>query len=491
MRSQAPTNRHPRERFDLGRVRIVALLLASTVCFIAADGFAQDKSNPPGRREVQKGEVVSPLRSLAKPDQSYAVYLPKNYTPERSWPIVYVFDPDADGATPLALMKDAAERYGYLLAGSNNSRNGSWELEREAAQEMLNDTHRWLSVDDRRMYFAGLSGGARVAAQVAQICKCAHGVFLNGAGFPLDSPPSRQAMFSVFTTAGIFDFNYGELTQLDEQLETLGWRHFFQRFDGRHQWAPARIWQQALGWSTLLEMKDKLRAVDPTVIAAERARAVERLHEREQAGEALFAWEELRSMTAPLEGLTDTAALKDELAKLAIDPAVRAGAKQEKADIRRQSALESEILGRIQGIREGGGDQSAIAQEASDRIRALREDVHKEKRPERVRVLRRALGGVFVSTIETGESILDRGDAHTAARYFDLGAVAIPESSWPHFGLAKCHAILGDRKAALRDLKNAREAGATPAELQNFVRSVPQLSTLSDNPEYQKLLNAQ
>jgi hypothetical protein len=385
-------------------------------------------------------------------------------------------------------MKDAAESYGYLVAGSNNSRNGAWEQERDAAQEMWDDTHRWLSIDDKRVYFAGLSGGARVAAQVAEICKCAHGVFLNSAGFPSSLPPSRQGMFPVFAMAGTFDFNYGELSQLDEQLETLGYRHFFQRFDGRHQWAPAPVWQQAFAWSALLEMKDKLREVDAALVAAERDRAIERLHEREQAGEVYFAWGEVRSMIAVLEGLADTDVLKDRLAKLANDPAVRAGAKQEKDDIERQSALESDILGRIQGLRDRSGDGSAVMDEASARIRDLREAVHKEKRAERVRVLRRALGGVFVSTMETGDSILDKGDARTAARYFEFGSVAMPESTWPHFSLARCHAVLGKRKAALLDLKNAREAGATAAEVQEFVRSVPQLAAITDNLEYQKLL---
>jgi len=72
-------------------------------------------------------------------------------------------------------------------------------------------------------------------------------------------------------------------------------------------------------------MKDKLREVDPALVVAERARALDRLHEREQAGEGYFAFGELRSIIAALDGLADTTELKDRLAKLANDPACEQG----------------------------------------------------------------------------------------------------------------------------------------------------------------------
>ncbi len=430
---------------------------------------------------------MASVRSVARPEQSYALYVPTNYVPERSWPMIYVFDPGANGSRPLELMKEAAETYGYLLAGSNNSRNGAWNIESEAAQEMWNDTHQWLSIDDRRVYFAGFSGGARVSAQLEQKCNCARGVFLSGAGFPTNTPPSRKSVFPVFAMAGLSDFNYGELTELDAQLESLGFRHFFQRFDGGHSWAPPSVWQQAMAWSALLEMKDNLREGDKVFVSAELARAIERLRKREEAGELYFAWEETRSVLAAFDGLTDTSALKGRLTALADNPSVKAGAKLEKADIEKQRALESDIITIIQSLRDAGGDRPSLLSDASNRIRQLRENLNKERRPEPRRVLERALGSTFVMLMETG-GILETGDGRTAAMYFELAAVARPESSWPHFSLARCHAITGDKKAALRDLKHAREAGATPAEVSEFVKADPKLAPLIDIPEYQKLL---
>jgi hypothetical protein len=469
------------------RIVLCRYLFLALACVIAS---TQDKPIAEfDRRDPPKGQLIPSVRSVTKPEQSYALYLPSNYTPARNSAIIYVFDPGAKGSRPLELMKDAAERHGYMLAGSNNSRNGSWEVEREAAMEMWNDTHSWLAIDDKRVYFAGMSGGARLAAQLAQSCHCAQGAFLNAAGFNQGSPPSSKSMFAVFVTAGMTDFNYGELVDLDAQLQALGFRHFFQRFPGRHGWAPKEIWEQALAWTTLLEIKDGLRQRDSNMISAELARSTERLRKREGAGELYFALGEYRSTVAAFDGLADTAALKQRISALENNRAVRDGEKREKAEIDKQHALEDEIFRATGAIPGGGGDLNALRAEATNKVHALREDVRNEKRPEARRALERVLGSVFVGSMETGSQFMDRGDYHTAEAYFSVAAEAVTGWAWPYLSLARCHAMQGKKKDALRDLKLARENGATAAELAEFVKGDPKLASLVDTAEYQKLVS--
>ena len=467
--------------------REVAKAACLIVLLTCASPFAQNAPSARQRPALQNGEIVT-IHSVTKPEQSYELYVPSNYTPDRHWPIIYAFDPSAQGSRPLQFMKEAAETYGYLVAGSNNSRNGSWEVERDAAQEMWNDTHQWLSIDDRRSYFAGLSGGARVSAQLAEACNCARGVFLSGAGFPQSAPPSRKSVFLVFSTVGMTDFNYGELVELDEQLEALGFRHFLQRFDGKHEWAPSAAWQEAFAWASVLEMKDKLRKPDKAFISKELALANERLERREQAGELYFESQELGEVIAEFDGLADTALLKAHLASLDKNPMVRAAAKQEKADIQKQRALETGIVNAIYSLPNAGADHDSAIMDASTRIRRLREQLGKEHRPETQLALKRALGSIFVSAMEAGSPILEKGDGRRAASYFELAAIAIPELSWPYFSLASCHALTKDKKAAFRDLKEAHALGASSATIAEYVKSDPRLAGSVDGPEYKKLL---
>ena len=109
---------------------------------------------------IPKNQVVEKLECLNDSLQSYALYLPANYTPDRKWPILYALDPGARGKTPVEHFKEAAEKYGWILAGSNNSRNGPWRRAAEAWSAMTKDMHQRFSIDDDLVYATSFSGGA-------------------------------------------------------------------------------------------------------------------------------------------------------------------------------------------------------------------------------------------------------------------------------------------------------------------------------------------
>src|SRR6185503_15590113 len=115
--------------------------------------------------QFPQDEIIEKVACIANPEQSYALFLPPGYTPENKWPILYAFDPVARGSVPVKLFQDAAKEFGFILVGSNNSRNG---IELNAIVETLwSDTHQRFTLDERRVYTTGFSGGARVASAVA------------------------------------------------------------------------------------------------------------------------------------------------------------------------------------------------------------------------------------------------------------------------------------------------------------------------------------
>ena len=117
--------------------------------------------------EIPRGQVVAKVVCRADATQSYALYLPSAYDPRRAWPVLYCFDPGGRGRVPVELFEAAAEKFGYVIAGSNNSRNGPWEDSVKAIEAMVRDTGGRFSLDGGRRYSAGFSGGARVATAVA------------------------------------------------------------------------------------------------------------------------------------------------------------------------------------------------------------------------------------------------------------------------------------------------------------------------------------
>ncbi len=496
---------------------------------VRAQNTAPAGAAPAAETAVRPGEAAGNVRCLTNPNQSYALYLPSNYTAERLWPILYVFDPGGRGSNPVNLMKDAAEHYGYIVAASNNARNGPLKPQSDAAQAVWLDTHMRLAIDDKRMSFAGHSGGARLAAWVAQSCKCALGLVLNGAGYPLAFPPTRDSAISVFAVVGMMDFNYGEMVQLDAKLESLRYPHFLRRFDGPHAWAPAEVWEEALAWLELSAMKQGRRPADTAFVAVELARAIERARKLEDAGAAYFAWESYRQSAAAFTGLIpaeapgspvkgalpaprsaveiDTAALAERVATLGKIPAVRKGQSDEKKEIEERQAIMADILrlasGRGEGASEldagdfsdalaspagGGSDGDAVKAQALRKIRQLREALAKERQPERLRALQRTQTGIALFVLDAGNALMAAKEYPAARTQFELAVAAQPERARANVALARCLLVMGDRGEALRALERARAAGVTAAELRDASRNVPEFEALASDARFQELL---
>ena len=131
-------------------MRPLACLAALGTCAIAAE-------------VLPRGQVIDRVVCSGEKRQSYALYLPAQYAAERTWPILYCLDPDARGRIPVERFAEAARHAGWIVASSNNSRNGPLDIAREAIRWMIQDTHQRFSIDDSQIYAAGFSGGARLA----------------------------------------------------------------------------------------------------------------------------------------------------------------------------------------------------------------------------------------------------------------------------------------------------------------------------------------
>jgi predicted esterase len=470
--------------------RILPLLLPPfLVCTWAFGQGAPHAENPSGSAAVLRpGELTQEVRCAANPEQSYALYLPKNYTASRRWPIVYAFDPAARGSVPLELMKDAAEKYGYILIGSNNSRNGPWKLEGEAAQAIVQDAHARLAIDNRRSYFAGFSGGARVAASIAQVCQCAAGVLLNGAGFPQGSPPSREATFPVFAAVGTYDFNYSEVVRLDAKLQELGYPNFMRQFEGPHQWAPASVMEEAFAWFRLVAMKDAREPRDDAFAVAQATKAGERARLLEQSGDLYAAWKEYRQAAATFSGLTDSAWLRARAETLEKEKTVREGAKREEREFEEQRQLTADISAGMGALGQDKVNRADIRIQVEQQILGLQSRTEHEKHAEKQRVLKRALADVFVQAMETGEERLEAKDAARAQDYFELACDAEPDSLWALSNLAVAKAKDGNRKGALETLRRTREKTKDFARFSEWLKEEQAFAGWRETADFRALL---
>jgi poly(3-hydroxybutyrate) depolymerase len=137
---------------------------------------------PASAQDLPRGVPIDAVTVADDPAQTYALYLPSDYTPDRAWSLLLAFHPGARGIAFVEKYRAAAERYGYIVAGSNNARNGSWDTITRAVRAVSKDVGRRFAVDAARVYLTGHSGGARVAMEVALGPNDIAGVIASSAG---------------------------------------------------------------------------------------------------------------------------------------------------------------------------------------------------------------------------------------------------------------------------------------------------------------------
>jgi predicted esterase len=276
-------------------------------------------------QDLPRGSIVDAVACATDASQTYALYLPSTYSPDRSWSLLLAFHPAARGRAMVETYGAAAEQYGYIVAGSNNSRNGSWEVSIAALRAMSADVARRFNIDPDRVYLTGMSGGARVALQVALDSKNVAGVIASSAGFA-DSKPRGSVSFPIFATAGRDDFNYIEMRQLDRKLTSP---HHLAVFAGGHTLPPKTVALEAIEWLELQAIKSGRRARDEAL--------VERLFEKRLAKvDAAASQPETVRLLVPLvadfTGLRDVSGAAARAASLSRQPDVKKALAREQAD---------------------------------------------------------------------------------------------------------------------------------------------------------------
>jgi hypothetical protein len=255
---------------------------------------------------VKKGEVSNNV--VCKNDQSlgYCLYVPKNYNIDSSYAVIYCFDPKGDGRLPVILFKNIAEEYGYIVVGSNSCRNGLQPSEIGHITDILLDyTKTKLSIDTKRIYLAGFSGGARVACSMALNSNTVAGVIACSAGF---DPTSAQGNFNFIGIAGNEDMNYLEMKQLESSLVNWQGKHQFIVFNGKHQWPPQKILEQAISTLELFSMKEELIVRNEKVIRdfiSERSEMANHLERENNIDSLARDFQLIQNMKKSLYGLAN------------------------------------------------------------------------------------------------------------------------------------------------------------------------------------------
>lgn len=452
---------------------------------------------------IPLGQVVEKVVCAQDPNQTYALYLPSNYVANRKWPILYAFDPGARGRIPVERFKDAAERFGWIVVGSNNSRNASVQSSLDAWNAMTRDTTGRFSVDDNRAYTAGFSGGARMSLLIATQCKdCLAGVIAGGAGFPSGIEPTNTMRFALFLMAGTDDFNFAEIKSLEEGLVRANITYQIETFPGRHEWPGSSVAADAVSWMELMAMKSGRRERDPQFIESWQTVRLKQAREFEDAKKAYEAYQTYLELSSALKGLRDVAEIENKVNQLRTSREVREAIRDEQQQIRKQRDLEGQLAGlitatermKLQNPDTGGtnGRPDDVSLDPEARLRALLGDLSRQMKGEQDtatrRIARRVLEGQYVGLFERGMPLLQNQKRYEeAVRVFTLATEVAPERAGGFYYLAWAYSAKGDKKKSLKALQSAVDKGFSDVA---GLESNKAFDPLRSDPLYQKIVSA-
>lgn len=221
---------------------------------------------PRDKRDINiaPGGVSPEISCDANPNWSYRLYAPRNFTPERRWPTLFVLAAGGGTSQTARRFADAAEFNGFLVAVSTEAgKSGKDDL--QAFEAMIRDVRDRVPSNPRRYFFAGFAEGARLvmAAAAAPRDFTVAGVLAIGDG---DPAALRGRSVPLYALCGTNSPRRQNVVRLFEPPVPDSRRLEF--FAGGHEWGDAEDLSLALTWLNAAA----LRAAPPEVAEIKEAR---------------------------------------------------------------------------------------------------------------------------------------------------------------------------------------------------------------------------
>ena len=433
-------------------------------------------SAPAYDNSFEKGKVIVKIRCTQDSSLSYGLYLPKSYSSDKKIPVIYCFDSHASGPLPLEKYKGLAEKYGYILAGSNNSKNGmSWEQNEPQIKIFMDDVKQRLNIDAKRIYACGFSGGSRVASSVAIFDGGINCVIGMGAGFPSISDAIRNH-FDYIGFAGNEDFNMNEMIGLIASMDKSPIRHELILFNGKHEWAPAESVEDAFVWLEINAMKDGLISKNDSLIknfVVKNENALKGFETRKDIYNEQFQCSKIVNY---LDGLADVSLYKKKVEEL-----------NNSDEFKKITAKKADQAKEELSLQENYKKSFVLKDFAwwTGEIKKLQQTSKNKSDEGKAQMNKRVLSYLSLLAYMNAKSAFEAKQYELEETFLTIYQMVDPENSEHQYMFADLYAIKKDNTKALSSLKNAVKLGFNDLAR---MEADPALSPLKSSPEYNKLL---
>ncbi|CAM4312022.1 hypothetical protein [Gillisia limnaea] len=216
---------------------------------------------------LKKGIVMDSLKVNDSISETFSLFLPKSYSNETTWPVVFVFEPQGRGRSAAQLFSQGAEEQGYIIIASNNIvAQDSLLNNLQVAYRVMDTAFNFFPLDQNRIYTAGFAEGAEVASAIPVVVSNVRGVIAAGGSW---LNPKLLKKGNRFSFIGISGYNDYRIYNLKEAVRLYGRNEHpasLYTFDGFHEWPGSQLLSRALGSFTLQAMQKGLKPGNPELV---------------------------------------------------------------------------------------------------------------------------------------------------------------------------------------------------------------------------------
>jgi dienelactone hydrolase len=423
-----------------------------------------------------KGIIIDTIWCKARSKYSYALFLPSVYDKNKEFPIIFVFDPGANGKSEADLFKDAAEKYGYILVCSNNSKNGPWDEIEKSVDYTIEDALSRFSFNKNRIYTAGFSGGSRTAMLIALKSQKIAGIIAYGAGLPPSEKYNASQIkgFDYIGLIGKKDFNLPEMLLLEKKLQHAGLNAKLLISELAHQLPDKQSIMEAVEWMELNAMKKNLCQRNDSFINSFFNKQIQAYNYLEKEGDLSETAQVLKYLIHDFSDYKDISPYKTRYDSILNLKEYANRLRELDRIYEYEQQLAEEFYKKSADIsRSGVFPDSAFNWWILEIDKFNKQKKHRD--PDKQFMAWRSLGNIFNFLIEIGDGFYQRKKYLPAIKCFKLCNLAIPDNRYALYMLASAQAFNKNNNAACKSIEKLIALGFKNKKL------------LEKNPAFQQL----
>ncbi len=127
-------------------------------------------------QDIVPGTIISSIALDDTQSETYALYLPRDYDENGSYPVVFIFDETGEGDLAVQQFTIGAELTSSIIVGANFAIKDSLKAGLKQTEKLINIVYQRYAIDDTKIILAGRGDGALVATAGAYTTQKIKGV---------------------------------------------------------------------------------------------------------------------------------------------------------------------------------------------------------------------------------------------------------------------------------------------------------------------------